>query len=217
MAFESLGEQICQVASGLSWFSTLKGRGCRLEGGHVFLKERYSLLRIGGIGNETMDNALDESLDSLGGDRTDGLTWWTSVEGRIRQVDFVEDEKCIWPKAGEVCIRHGPRHRCIKDENGERGRFQLLSGEADSVLFDRMFGVTEACCVAEFDGPTVEGGGRGHQVAGGARRFMDNGPTISEKGVHEAALADIGATGEDDSPRSLKMTSARGEREELLD
>ena len=93
----------------------------------------------------------------------------------------------------------------------------MTLGQTDPVLFDRLLGIVEAGSVAQLDGPAVDCCFGSHEVACCARGLMDDGPTVSNQRVHQAALTHVGSTGKYDTPRSFKMTTAGSNREEPLD
>ena len=71
--------------------------------------------------------------------------------------------------------------------------------------------------VGDFHGPAVHGGLHADDVAGGARRAVNDRPLVTGNRIDQAALAHVGLPGHDDLPRPDEMQAGGGVGQEGLD
>ena len=82
---------------------------------------------------------------------------------------------------------------------------------------DFLAGLPQAGRIGDFHGPAVHGGLHADDVAGGARRAVNDRPLVTGNRIDQAALAHVGSPGHDDLPRPDEVQTGGGVGQEGLD
>ena len=116
----------------------------------------------------------------------------------------------------QLVVARVPGQRGIADEYDQVRFGHSPAGNLHPRPFDLVVARSQARRVNQFDRPAVDGGQRRDGVACRAGLFVNDGPLVAQQGVDQAALADVGRSGQDDSPRFGEMEAEAGKTEQAL-
>jgi hypothetical protein len=125
----------------------------------------------------------------------------------LRLLIDLRDHHEFVPSSPKVSLPHVLNRHGADDEIGRR---LGLAGPLDPGPLGRrrrLPGNAAARGVHEFDGPSLEHGRRGDQVAGGSRHRGDDASRMADEGIHQAAFAGVHPPGEHHPPRPREPQS----------
>ena len=128
-----------------------------------------------------------------------------STEWAVDQIGLVADQDCAPPRLD------GCHLGCVGDVEHAVGRCQLLAGPLKAGGFERVARSPQAGRIEQFHGPTVDGSDCPQGVAGRPRLIEDDASLITEQRIEQAALADVGFSGQHDPPGARQTRSNRME------